>query len=67
MSNRQSFASESRVGRLRLRLVGGWLPDFVNLIELFKTKDCRFLSILGKCVFLESFRVAKNWLHANFR
>ena len=41
--------------------------DFVNLIDLFKTNDCRFLSILNKCVFLVSFRVDGNWIHANFR
>ena len=41
--------------------------DFVNLIDLFKTNDCRFLSILNKCVFLVNFRVDGNWIHANFR
>ena len=41
--------------------------DFVHLIDLFKTKDCRFLSILNECVFLVSFRVDGNWVHANFR
>ena len=41
--------------------------DLVNLITLFKTRDCRFLSIFNKCVFLDSFRISENWIHANFK
>merc|ERR1711923_197337 len=41
--------------------------DFVNLIDLFKTNDCRYVNILNKCVFLDSFHVVGNWIHANFR
>ena len=41
--------------------------DFVNLIDLFKTNDCRYVNILNKCVFLDSFHVVGNWIHANYR
>ena len=41
--------------------------DFVNLLDLFKTNDCRFLDTLHKCVFLDNFHISGTWIHANFR
>ena len=41
--------------------------DLMNLIALFKTRDCKFLSIFNKCVFLDSFRISENWIHVSFK
>ena len=41
--------------------------DFVNLLDLFKTNDCKFLDILNTCVFLDNFHISGTWIHANFR
>ena len=41
--------------------------DLMNLIALFKTRDCKFLNVFNKCVFLDSFRISENWIHANFK
>ena len=41
--------------------------DLIQIIELFKSKKCKFLSILNACVFLTDFRIDRNIVHANFR
>ena len=40
--------------------------DFIQIIELFKTKKCKFLGLLNACVFLINFRIDRNFVHANF-
>ena len=41
--------------------------DLINLIALFKSRECKFLNVFNKCVYLDSFRISDNWIHANFK
>ena len=41
--------------------------DLIQIMKLFRSKKCEFLSLMNACVYLTDFRLDKNIVHANFR